>query len=231
MKRMPAAIVVLLALALAACASTPVVYTDFDRSAQFGNYHTYAWSEQKPEAPDQAAPPMQQRPDQAVSPMQRRTDQAAPLMQQRIVDAIDAQLAARGWRRTGAADADVIVSTHVDHRQEYRIDSYYPAYGWGGWGWPGYGWGGWGWGGYGWGGYGCCGWGWGGGWDSSYVRAYTVGTLVVDMFDARTHRAIWSGVAESTVRRDPARQVADLDFAVQKMFAAFPPGSVPTATP
>ena len=78
MKRMPAAIVVLLALALAACASTPVVYTDFDRSAQFGNYHTYAWSEQKPEAPDQTAPPMQQRPYEAVSPMQRRTDQAAP---------------------------------------------------------------------------------------------------------------------------------------------------------
>ena len=220
MKRMLEAILVVLALALSACASTPVVFTDFDRSAQFGNYHTYAWSEQKPEAPDQAAPPMLQDPDRAVAPVERRTDQAAPLMQQRIVDAIDAHLAARGWRRTGAGDADVIISTHVDHRQEYRIDSYYPAYGWG-------------WGGYGWGGYGCCGWGpgwgWGGGWDSSYVRAYTVGTLVVDMFDARTHRAIWSGVAESTVHRDPARQVADLDLALQKMFVAFPPGSVSAA--
>jgi len=220
MKRMPEAILVVLALALSACASTPVVFTDFDRSAQFGNYHTYAWSEPKPAPPEQAAPPMPRYPDRAVAPVERRTDQAAPLMQQRIVDAIDAHLAARGWRRTGAADADVIISTHVDHRQEYRIDSYYPAYGWG-------------WGGYGWGGYGCCGWGpgwgWGGGWDSSYVRAYTVGTLVVDMFDVRTRRAIWSGIAESTVQRDPARQIADLDLAVQKMFAAFPPGSVPAA--
>jgi len=220
MKRMPEAILVVLALALSACASTPVVFTDFDRSAQFGNYHTYAWSEPKPALPEQAAPPMPRYPYRAVAPVERRTDQAAPLMQQRIVDAIDAHLAARGWRRTGAADADVIISTHVDHRQEYRIDSYYPAYGWG-------------WGGYGWGGYGCCGWGpgwgWGGGWDSSYVRAYTVGTLVVDMFDVRTRRAIWSGVAESTVQRDPARQIADLDLAVQKMFAAFPPGSVPAA--
>ena len=220
MKRMPAAILVVLALALSACASTPVVFTDFDRSAQFGNYHTYAWSEPKPAPPEQAAPPMPRYPYRAVAPVERRTDQAAPLMQQRIVDAIDAHLAARGWRRTGAADADVIISTHVDHRQEYRIDSYYPAYGWG-------------WGGYGWGGYGCCGWGpgwgWGGGWDSSYVRAYTVGTLVVDMFDVRTRRAIWSGIAESTVQRDPARQIADLDLAVQKMFAAFPPGSVPAA--
>lgn len=220
MKRMLEAILVVLALALSACASTPVVFTDFDRSAQFGNYHTYAWSEPKPALPEQAAPPMPQYPDRAVAPVERRADQAAPLMQQRIVDAIDAHLAARGWRRTGAGDADVIISTHVDHRQEYRIDSYYPAYGWG-------------WGGYGWGGYGCCGWGpgwgWGGGWDSSYVRAYTVGTLVVDMFDARTHRAIWTGVGESTVQRDPARQIADLDLALQKMFADFPPGSVPAA--
>jgi hypothetical protein len=220
MKRMLEAILVVLALALSACASTPVVFTDFDRSAQFGNYHTYAWSEPKPALPEQAAPPMPQYPDRAVAPVERRADQAAPLMQQRIVDAIDAHLAARGWRRTGAGDADVIISTHVDHRQEYRIDSYYPAYGWG-------------WGGYGWGRYGCCGWGpgwgWGGGWDSSYVRAYTVGTLVVDMFDARTHRAIWTGVGESTVQRDPARQIADLDLALQKMFADFPPGSVPAA--
>jgi hypothetical protein len=37
------------------------------------------------------------------------------------------------------------------------------------------------------------------------------------MFDARTHRAIWTGVGESTVQRDPARQIADLDLALQKM--------------
>jgi len=197
MKRMLEAILVTLALTLAGCASTPVVFTDFDRAAQFGNYHTYSWSEEK-------------------------AGQAAPLMQQRIVEAIDAQLHAKGWSRTAGGDGDVIVSAKVAHRQEYRMDSYYPA-----WGWYGGGWGGWGWGGWG-----CCyggwgpGWGVGGGWDTSYVRAYTVGTLSVDMFDARTRRAIWSGTAEGTVRSDPAKQTADINFAVQKMFATFPPGSV-----
>ena len=201
MKRMLEAIVVTLTLAVAGCASTPVVYTDFDHAAQFGSYHTYSWND-------------------------AQAGQAAPLMQQRIVEAIDAQLHAKGWNRIAGGEPDVIVSAKVAHRQEYRIDSYYPAWGWGGWG-------GYGWGGYGWGGWGCCyggwgpGWGYAGGFDSSYVRAYTVGTLSVDMFDARTRRAIWSGTAESTVHSDPVKQTADIDFAVQKMFAAFPPGSVP----
>jgi len=196
MKRMLEAILVAVALAVAGCASSPVVFTDFDRAALFANYHTYRWSDEQP-------------------------GQAAPLMQQRIVEAIDAQLNAKGWSRVAAGDPDVIVSAKVAHRQEYRIDSYYPAWGWGGWG------------GWGWGGWGCCyggwgpGWGYAGGWDSSYVRAYVVGTLSVDMFDARTKRAIWSGTAESTVHSDPAKQTADINFAVQKMFAAFPPGSVP----
>ena len=180
-----------LTLALAACATTPVVYTDFDPAAQFGNYRTYSWSEEK-------------------------GPQATPLMQQRIVNAIDAQLSTKGWSRV-ASGADVVVATSVANHQEYEIDSYSDPF-WGPWGWGG--WGGWGWGhGYG--------WGVGGGWNTARVRAYTVGTLAVDMYDARTKRAIWSGTAEGTVRRDPARQIADIQTAVAKMFATFPPGSMP----
>src|SRR6478735_6876478 len=102
MKRMLEGILVLLTLALAACASTPVVFTDYDRSAQFGNYHTYAWREDAPPPPEAVAPPLQPHADQPALPMQPRgyhaapqmqqgLDQAAPLMRQRIVDAIDAQ--------------------------------------------------------------------------------------------------------------------------------------------
>jgi len=200
MKRLLEAIVVTVALAIAGCASTPVVYTDFDHAAPFASYHTYRWNDEA-------------------------TGQAAPLMQQRIVEAIDAQLHAKGWNRIAGGDPDVIVSAKVAHRQEYTIDSYYPAWGYAGWGWGGWGgccWGGWG----GWG----PGWGYAGGWSQSYVRAYIVGTLSVDMFDARSKRAIWSGTAESTVHSDPVKQTADINFAVQKMFAAFPPGSVPATT-
>jgi len=195
MNRMLVAIAASMALGLAACATTPVVYTDFDPAAQFGQYRTYSWQEEKAE-------------------------RAAPLMQQRIINAIDAQLSAKGWSRAPSGSSDVVVAASVDSRQEYDIDTYYdPFWGWGGWGWGGCCWGH--------GGY----WGAGYGWNNSTVRAYTVGTLNVDMFDARTKRAIWRGSAESTVHRDPARQTADIYTAVQQMFATFPPGSVPTPAP
>jgi hypothetical protein len=194
MNRMLVAIAAAMALGLAACATTPVVYTDFDPATQFGQYRTYSWQEEKAE-------------------------HAAPLMQQRIIHAIDAQLSAKGWSRAPSGSSDVVVAASVDSRQEYEVDSYYDPWGWGGWGW---GYGGWGHG---------YGWGMGYGYDNSRIRAYTVGTLMVDMFDARTKRAIWRGTAEQTVRRDPARQTADIYTAVQQMFATFPPGSMPAPAP
>jgi hypothetical protein len=63
------------------------------------------------------------------------------------------------------------------------------------------------------------------GYQRSRVTSYTVGTLVVDMFDARTKRAVWSGTAEDTIPGTPAKINADIDAAVAKMFAGFPPGT------
>ena len=43
-------------------------------------------------------------------------------------------------------------------------------------------------------------WGWYGSYGSSHLRSYTVGTLIVDMFDEKTKQAIWRGTAEGTVK-------------------------------
>ncbi len=169
----------ILALGLFAC-STISVYTDYNPAAQFSTYRTYSWDE-KPEG-------------------------ISPLMTQRIVDAVDAQLRAKGWTQV-AAVGDVAVAAHVDSHREYEMDAFYGGPYWGGWGWSGWG---------GWGGYG-----------STRVHSYTVGTLAVDMFDTRTRQAIWRGIAEGTVKRDPAAATADIQSAVTRMFAAFPPGSAP----
>jgi hypothetical protein len=182
MNRMLAAAVFVLALALAACA-TPRVYTDHDPSAQFGTYHTYSWRE--------------------------KPDKVPALISQRIVDAVDAQLRAKGW--TPVADGgDVAIAAHVATRQEYNVDTFYNDPFWGGWGWRGWG----------------PRWGAGIGYERARVSSYTVGTLVLDMFDAKTKQAIWSGVAEGTVPKDPQKLHADIQTAVAKMFMEFPPGTV-----
>ena len=79
-------------------------------------------------------------------------------------------------------------------------------------------WGGWGW-------YGPYSW-WG---PDPYIRSrvttYNVGTLVVDLFDAESKRAIWSATAEDVVPDTPAEINADIDNAIAKMFQGFPPGT------
>lgn len=135
-------------------------------------------------------------------------DQVSPLMAQRIVDAVNGQLRAKGWTEV-ATDGDVAIAANVATRQEYDLDTFYGGPYWGGWGW-GPGWR-----------------GWYGGYNSARVRSYTVGTLAVDMFDAKTRQAIWRGTAENTIKKDPVKATADIQTAVAKMFATFPPGSAP----
>jgi hypothetical protein len=108
MKRLVLAAVMV--AALAGCASTPTVHTDFDPAAQFANYRTYAWLK-KPEG-------------------------TSPLVQQRAVAAIDAQLASRGWRQVAdGAQADIGLAGHVATQQEQTLDTFYSGPAWGGYGW------------------------------------------------------------------------------------------------
>jgi len=175
-----------LLVALAGCASTPTVHTDYDPGAQFTNYRTYTWLK-KPEG-------------------------RSPLVEQRVVAAIDAKLAAQGWRLTTGTDADVGIVANVATQQQQTLDTFYSGPAWGG-----YGWGRWG------GGYG------GMGSATTTVRNYEVGTLVVDMFDMKTKQAIWRGTASGTVPDSPEDVNAKAQAGVDKMFAAFPPGSAPPA--
>ena len=170
----------ILTVALAAC-STLSVYTDYDPAAQFGSYRTYSW--------------------------RTTPEQVSPLMSRRIVDAINAQLNAKGWTEV-ATDGDVALAANVASRQEYDLDHFYGGPYWGGWGWG-------------------SGWGAFGGYSSSRVRSYTVGTLAVDMFDNRTRQAIWRGTAENTIPKDPIKATSVIQSAVAEMFVGFPPGSAP----
>ncbi|UNK49926.1 DUF4136 domain-containing protein [Lysobacter sp. S4-A87] len=128
----------------------------------------------------------------------------SPLMQQRIVEGIDARLKAKGWSQ--AEGGDVAVAAHVSTSQKQSLDTFYTGTGMGGWGWRG---------------------GWGGamamGNASTTVHTYDVGTLVVDMFDAKSKQAVWRGTATGTVPSNPDKVEAGLDKGLDKMFASFPP--------
>ncbi len=132
---------------------------------------------------------------------------ASPLVTQRIVDGIDARLAARGW--TQSANGDVALAAHIVTSQRQTLDTFYTGSNMGGWGWRGGGWGG----------------GMGMGSATTTVRTYDVGTLVVDMFDARSKQAVWRGTASGTVPSTPERTNAAVEAGLDKLFAGFPPGS------
>lgn len=130
---------------------------------------------------------------------------ASPLIQQRIIEGIDARLQAKGW--TLADKGDVALAAHVSSSEKQSLDTFYTGSGMGGWGWRGWG-------------------GMGMGSSTTTVQNYTVGTLILDMFDAKTQQAVWRGTATGTLSSSPDKVTKALNKDLDKMFAKFPPGSV-----
>lgn len=133
-----------------------------------------------------------------------------PLMAPRIVAEIDGQLFAKGWKSVPTADqADALIAAHVTTQEREQIDTMYNNVGPGGWYGPGFA-GGWA----------------GAGVSTSTVSYFTVGTLLVDILDAKTKKGIWHGTAAGTVTDDPQQNEKEVAEAVSKMFKDFPPGMV-----
>ena len=130
-----------------------------------------------------------------------------PLLKQRIVAAIDAELQARGWRSVAEAEADVVLVGTVAVHEDVVVNYYYDSNAWVGSEWRS-----------------------GGttGVHRMEPRAYKVGTLVLDMFDASSRRAVWRATAEGTVPASEAQQGRDALVAVQRMFADFPRAAEPS---
>jgi len=68
------------------------------------------------------------------------------------------------------------------------------------------------------------GWRWGGFGDATTTtETYKVGSLVVDLFDAKTKNLIWRGSSSDTLSNNADKNTKNLDKGAQKMFAHFPP--------
>lgn len=124
-----------------------------------------------------------------------------PLDRQRVVSEVNAALAAKGLTLV-AADGDLCVAAHTATQEERTLSTFYDGFG--GWRWRG-------------GGFGTA---------TTTVSTYEVGTLVVDVFDARTKEAIWRGVSMKALSADPAKNARNLNKAITKLFERWPaPGS------
>jgi Domain of unknown function (DUF4136) len=135
-----------------------------------------------------------------------RHGSANPLVVQRAHDAIDTELKARGFSAASdSASADFIVDYTIGSRERTDVQSYPAGYVMPEWGYRGW-------------------WGypyWGSEVD---VRQYREGTLSIDVFDGRSHRAVWHGWARKELTRsDVEHSEAPIREAVAAVLSRFPP--------
>ncbi len=82
--------------------------------------------------------------------------------------------------------------------------------------------------GYGYGGYYGYGpaWGWGAPMGNSITTVsnvnYTVGTLIVDVFDTQNKKLIWEGIGKKTIDRDPSNRDQSIPNSVSAIMAQYP---------
>ena len=145
------------------------VSTDYDHSANFSGYKTYSWT---------------------------KVQTANSIWDERVKDAVDKQLAAKGWTQVPSG-GDVSVVAVGTTQTEQQLNTYYNGFG-----------------GRRLGGFGNA---------TTTVDQYKVGALVVDMFDAGSKNLIWRGAASDTLSGNPEKNTKNLDKGVQKMFSHFPP--------
>src|ERR1700730_442289 len=125
-----------------------------------------------------------------------------PLLVDRIKDAVNRTLAAKGWTLVPSG-GDVEVFAIETTQNQQTLDTFYNGFG----------------GGRRWGGFG------GFGDATTTTETYTVGTLVVDLFDAKTEKLIWRSSSSDTLSDKADKNTKNLDKGVKKMFQHFPPDS------
>lgn len=149
-----------------ACASPIETAHDLDPEADFTGYASYAWIKDGP----------------LIGPSTGAGGPAyiSPIDDQRIRAAVEAELAAKGYRNVASLEqADLVVSYAIGKEQKTQIREdpgsrvYYPGYGYGDW-YRG---------------------------STVSVHQYTEGTLTIEFWDRRSQQAVWVGWASKRLSR------------------------------
>lgn len=176
----------LLGLALVAsigCQSI-AVSTDWDTSRDFSQYKSYAWLPEPPDEPAESA----------------RLHNA--LIDSRVREAVNSQLASKGFRYSSIEGADMLVTYYLGLETKIDIDTVYTSYGYGYRGWYGAPVG-----------------------SQTRVRQYEEGSLLLDILEPKTKALLWRGSASTRVGRSssPEKSRKTINAAVEKMLKKFPP--------
>ena len=123
-----------------------------------------------------------------------------PIMEPAVQKEIEDGLVAKGWKKAPEGQADATVLIHGATQQKHEVSTFYSG-GYGGYAWRGM------------------------GTSTTTAYAYTEGTLVVDIFDAKTKKLVWRGSAKDELKKKQEDREKQLEKAGQKLFKKFPPGS------
>lgn len=131
------------------------------------------------------------------------------LTHERIQSAIDAHLATRGYAKVAEAQADFLVTHTVTVESRTQVNDTRMSVGYGRYGARG-----------------GVGVGYGIPIDTT-VYQYRVGTLVIDVIDAREKRLVWRGAGERTLSEDqaPEKRTEVINATVNEVLGRFPPAS------
>ena len=126
------------------------------------------------------------------------------LSENRVLNDLSEAITERGWKKVEAeSTANVVVVVHGATSTKHELNTFYSGMG-----------------GYGYGYHGMGGMGMATG--TTTVSEYTVGTLVVDIFDVKTKNLLYRGTASDEINKDPKKNEKKLDKAAQKLFKDFP---------
>lgn len=154
--------------------------SDWDRDVDFSGYRTYSWIEDK-SAPDGAKAGLNAT--------------GNDLADRRLVDAIDAELAAKGLVLK-EGEADLRVAFHLSVNRQTRVTSTGYGYGYRGAAWN----------------------------NNVSTYSYREGTLVIDMYDDTNDHLVWRGSLTKALG-NPKNPEERIQKVVGKILAKYPPAA------
>jgi len=129
----------------------------------------------------------------------KKIKSADPLWDSRIQNAVNEQLVLKGWTPVDS-DGDLAIVAIKTTQTQRTLQTFYNGFG-GGWRWRGFG---------------------GLGEATTTEQDYKEGTLIIDIYDAKTKQLIWRGSAEDVLSNNTQKNEKNLDKGVAKMFKKFP---------